>query len=192
MKMGSPPRPRAHTSMATSNVDIATSPPTLRTGAGPGTRGNTLSSGGGGDYNVSSASPIRYQEGIRRNTGATKSAAGTQLNDSIGNLVKVKKKKKKLPNYMKALSSKEPVKVIKREKGALHRAVNEPFEINEVSSFKHLNNTRKIHYPMMLRKYQVDRIDNEDMDDFRKAVELIVEKSVVNSDKYDNLFTESL
>ena len=45
---------------------------------------------------------------------------------------------------------------------------------------------------MMLRKYQVDRIDNEDMDDFRKAVELIVEKSVVNSEKYDNLFTESL
>ena len=74
--------------MATSNVDITTSPPTLRTGAGPGTRGHTLSSGGGGDYNVSSASPIRYQEGIRRNTGATKSAAGTQLNDSIGNLVK--------------------------------------------------------------------------------------------------------
>ena len=45
---------------------------------------------------------------------------------------------------------------------------------------------------MMLRKYQVDRIDNEDMDDFRKAVELIVEKSVVNSEKYDNLFTQSL
>ena len=158
MKMGSPPRARAHTSMATSNVDITTSPPTLRTGAGPGTRGLTLSSGGG-DYNISSASPIRYQEGIRRNTGATKSSAGTQLNDSVGNLDKVKKKKKKLPNYMKALSSKEPVKVIKREKGALHKAVNEPFEITEVSSFKYLNNTRKIHYPMMLRKYQVDRID---------------------------------
>ena len=104
----------------------------------------------------------------------------------------MKKKKKKLPNYMKALSSKEPVKVIKREKGALYKAANEPFEINEVDTFKYLNNTRKIHYPMMLRKYQVDRINNEDMDDFRQAVQLIVKESIVNSDKYDNLFTESL
>ena len=93
---------------------------------------------------------------------------------------------------MKALSSKEPVKVIKREKGGLAKASNEPFEINEVSSFKYVNNTRKIHYPMMLRKYQVERIENEDMDDFRKAVELIVEKSMVHSDKYDDLFTQSL
>ena len=124
--------------------------------------------------------------------GAIKSTIdGAQNNDSNGNLIKVKKKKK-LPNYMKALSSKEPVKVIKREKGGLAKASNEPFEINEVSSFKYVNNTRKIHYPMMLRKYQVERIENEDMDDFRKAVELIVEKSMVHSDKYDDLFTQSL
>ena len=124
--------------------------------------------------------------------GAIKSTIeGAENNDSNGNLIKVKKKKK-LPNYMKALSSKEPVKVIKREKGGLAKASNEPFEINEVSSFKYVNNTRKIHYPMMLRKYQVECIENEDMDDFRKAVELIVEKSMVHSDKYDDLFTQSL
>ena len=62
------------------------------------------------------------------------------------------------------------------------KAVVEPFEITEVSTFKYVNNTRKIHYPMMVKKYQIERIDNMDMDDFRKAVELIVSKSMVNSE----------
>ena len=54
---------------------------------------------------------------------------------------------------MKALSSKEPVKTIIRQKGGLAKVVNEPFEINEVSTFKPVNITRKIHYPMMMKKY---------------------------------------
>ena len=75
---------------------------------------------------------------------------------------------------MKALASKEPVKMIERDKTGLSKVVPEPFEVHEVSTFKPVNNTRKIHYPMMLRKYHVERIENEDMDDFRKAVEIIV------------------
>lgn len=93
---------------------------------------------------------------------------------------------------MKALSSKEPVKVIQRQKGGAFKVVNEPFEACEVSTFKPVNNTRKIHYPMMLRKYHIDRIENEDLDDFRKAVDIIVANSKKDTEKYDELFTQSL
>ena len=91
---------------------------------------------------------------------------------------------------MKALSSKEPPPVLNR--GGASSDANDHLEINEVSTFRYVNNTRKIHYPMMLRKYQIDKISNEDMDDFRKAVEIIVANSKVDSEKYDKLFTQSL
>ena len=51
---------------------------------------------------------------------------------------------------MKQLSSKVPVKTIKR---ATKGVINEPFEIFEVEEFKHMNKTRKIHYPMLAKKY---------------------------------------
>ena len=50
----------------------------------------------------------------------------------------------------------------------------EPFEINEVEAFKPLNKTRQIHYPMMVRKYGLDRIDDSSLDFFRDAMSVIV------------------
>ena len=52
---------------------------------------------------------------------------------------------------MKALKSSVPVKPIPRMKG--RRVVIEKFEIEQPAEFKPLNNTRKVEYPMMLRKY---------------------------------------
>ena len=62
---------------------------------------------------------------------------------------------------MKALSSKEPpVPILNRGGGAsgAAQAASDRLEVNEVSKFRFVNNTRKIHYPMMLRKYQIDSI----------------------------------
>ena len=71
-------------------------------------------------------------------------------------------KPKKLPNYMKALSSKEPAPILNRGDGAVGggggQAASDRLEVGEVSKFRFVNNTRKIHYPMMLRKYQIESI----------------------------------
>ena len=79
---------------------------------------------------------------------------------------------KKLPNYMKNLKSHVPVPTIPR---VVNRAP-EPFEPMPVNEFTWTNDTRKIHYPMMLKKYEIDKIDDRDMDDFRYALSLIVKK----------------
>ena len=73
---------------------------------------------------------------------------------------------------MKQLASKVPVKTIKRTKGI--REAAEPFEINEIEAFKPLNKTRQIHYPMMVKKYGLDRIDDSSLDFFRDAMSQIV------------------
>ena len=51
-----------------------------------------------------------------------------------------------------------------------NKVVNEPFEIEKPNKFKVLNNTRKVHYPMMLQKYHVDKVDDWNIDDFRRAM----------------------
>lgn len=76
---------------------------------------------------------------------------------------------------MKCLSSKEPVKPIKREPKGANRVIVEAFDIPEVEEFRPLNNTRKVHYPMMLEKYQVKK-HREIYDDFREAMSFIVSK----------------
>ena len=66
-----------------------------------------------------------------------------------------------------------PVKIIKPPaKG--QKQVNEPFEPLEVDKFKPMNETRKVHYPLMLQKYKMSNIDDENVDDFRKAMACIV------------------
>ena len=87
-----------------------------------------------------------------------------------------------MPNYMKPLTSKEPVPTIKKPKGF----VVEPFDIQEVQELKPLNKTRKIEYPMMLRRYNVNKIQEWDIDDFRKAMGVIVKKD------NDEIFTHHL
>jgi len=57
-----------------------------------------------------------------------------------------------------------------------NKVVNEPFEIEKPNKFKVLNNTRKVHYPMMLQKYHVDKVDDWNIDDFRRAMQIIVRK----------------
>ena len=74
---------------------------------------------------------------------------------------------------MKRLSSKEPVPTIKRVKGQAVK--NEPFDIPETDEFQPVNKTRKVQYPMVLKRYNVEkRIKEWDMDDFRKAMDYIV------------------
>ena len=46
----------------------------------------------------------------------------------------------------------------------------EQFEPMEVDKFKPLNETRKVHYPLMLQKYKMSNIEDESVDDFRKAM----------------------
>ena len=55
---------------------------------------------------------------------------------------------------MKMLSSKEPVPTIKRNKG--QQIVNEPFDKMETDVFKEVNKTRKVQYPMVMKKYQIN------------------------------------
>ena len=62
-----------------------------------------------------------------------------------------------------------PVKIIKPPvKG--QKQVMEQFEPMEVDKFKPLNETRKVHYPLMLQKYKMSNIEDESVDDFRKAM----------------------
>ena len=87
---------------------------------------------------------------------------------------------------MKALSSKEPVPTIKRNKG--NRVERESFEIEEPEEFKPVNKTRKVQYPMVLRRYNVDnKIKDSDVDDFRRAMSIIVKK-----EDNDDIFTKNL
>ena len=62
-------------------------------------------------------------------------------------------KKKKEPGYMKLLKSKPPVQMIKRVPKGASKVIFEHFDIPEIEEFRPLNNTRKVHYPMMLEKY---------------------------------------
>ena len=87
---------------------------------------------------------------------------------------------------MKRLSSKPPVKTIKR---AAKGVVNEPFERFEVEEFKPVNKTRKIHYPMMLKKYQIERMEDANMDDFRHAMSIIVAGD--NDDLFDRYLAKN-
>ena len=75
---------------------------------------------------------------------------------------------------MKPLSSHVPVPTIQNPKHI--KNVPEPFEAMEINEFKFVNNTRKIHYPLMLKKYEMNRIDDSNVDDFRNAIKLIVKK----------------
>ena len=53
----------------------------------------------------------------------------------------------------------------------------EPFDIELPNEFKPLNKTRKVQYPMVLKRYQVERnIKDYDLDDFRQAMDYIVFK----------------
>ena len=93
---------------------------------------------------------------------------------------------------MKLLSSKEVVPTIKKViKGERH--INEPFDIEEPGEFKPVNKTRKVQYPMVLRRYQValgknkDEVQEWDIDDFRLAMKVIVKKG-----DNDDIFTKNL
>ena len=83
---------------------------------------------------------------------------------------------------MKPLTSKESVPTIKRSKGFVVKT----FEIQEVEELKPLNKTRKIEYPSMLRRYNVEQIQEWDIDDFRKAMGVIVKKD------NDEIFSQHL
>ena len=92
---------------------------------------------------------------------------------------------------MKALKSYVPVKPIPRTKG--RGVIVEQFDIQKPSDFKPLNNTRKVEYPMMLRKYlngdieKIKKIQEVDLDDFRGAMQKIVKDS-----DNDDIFSEAL
>lgn len=86
---------------------------------------------------------------------------------------------------MKALVSKPAPIPVKREPKGAANVVIEPFDIPEVDEFRPLNNTRKVHYPMMLAKYQIKQ-QKEVYDDFRMAM-----YDIVNMDN-DELFSENL
>ena len=76
--------------------------------------------------------------------------------------------------------------IIKRTKG--HRVALEPFDIEEPDEFRPVNKTRKVQYPMVLRRYQVERnIKDVDLDDFRLAMDHIVKKK-----DNDEIFTKNL
>ena len=90
---------------------------------------------------------------------------------------------------MKLLSSKEPVATIKRTKG-LH-VPNEPFDKLEVETFREVNKTRKVQYPMVMKKY-LDKeamldIKEWDVDDFRYTM-----RKIVNNHGNDETFTKIL
>ena len=87
---------------------------------------------------------------------------------------------------MKGVASRPPVPIIKRTKG--HMVTNEPLEIEEPDEFRPVNKTRKVQYPMVLRRYQVERnIKDIDLDDFRLAMDHIVKKK-----DNDEIFTKNL
>jgi hypothetical protein len=88
---------------------------------------------------------------------------------------------------MKLLSSKAPVQMIKRIPKGASKVHFEPFDIPEIEEFRPLNNTRKVHYPMMLEKYQVFKYDESNYDDFRHAI-----RDIVKTKDNDNLFSENL
>ena len=65
---------------------------------------------------------------------------------------------------------------------------NEPFDIEEPDEFRPVNKTRKVQYPMVLRRYQVERnIKDIDLDDFRLAMDHIVKRK-----DNDEIFSKNL
>ena len=66
------------------------------------------------------------------------------------------------------------------------RVIVEPFDIQLPKEFKESNNTRKVHYPMMLKKYNHEKIQAWDLHDFRRAMLQIVRKD------NDDMFSENL
>lgn len=87
---------------------------------------------------------------------------------------------------MKNLSSRQPVPIIKRTKG--NQVEVEHFDIVEPEKFKPINKTRKVQYPMVLKRYQVEKsIKDYDLDDFRQAMDFIVFKK-----DNDEIFSKNL
>jgi len=77
--------------------------------------------------------------------------------------------------------------MIKRIPKGASKVIVEPFDIPEIEEFRPLNNTRKVHYPMMLEKYQVLKYDERNYDDFRHAI-----RDIVKTKDNDNLFSLNL
>ena len=50
------------------------------------------------------------------------------------------------------------------------KVVVEPFDIQAPKEFNEINNTRKVHYPMMLTKYNCEKVSPWNLHDFRKAM----------------------
>lgn len=55
-----------------------------------------------------------------------------------------------------------------------NKVIVEPFDIQPPKEFKEINNTRKVHYPMMLQKYNCEKVMPWNLDDFRYAMLMIV------------------
>ena len=87
---------------------------------------------------------------------------------------------------MKALSSKEPVIPIKKKVKGESKIIVEKFDMPEIEEFKPLNNTRKVHYPMMIKKYKIEKdVDEQHFDDFRMAMNVIIKND--NDELFQNL-----
>ena len=67
-----------------------------------------------------------------------------------------------------------------------NKVIVEPFEIEPCKQFVEMNNTRKVDYPMMLQKYNIQNVQAWELHDFRKAMLKIVKKD------NDDLFNEHL
>ena len=125
--------------------------------------------------------PWKLQSQINSDTADKKSQPG-----NASPSVSTKKKKKQEPGYMKKLNSKQPAPILKRTKG--NQVEVEPFDIIQPEELKPMNKTRKVQYPMVLKRYQVEKnIKDYELDDFRQVMDYIVFKK-----DNDEIFSNNL
>ena len=87
---------------------------------------------------------------------------------------------------MKKLKTRQPAPIIKRAKG--NQVEVEPFDIVQPDELKPINKTRKVQYPMVLKRYQVEKnIKDYELDDFRQVMDYIVQKK-----DNDEIFSNNL
>ena len=87
---------------------------------------------------------------------------GSGSNERMQDMMRNKQKRKKRRNTYH-----------KPDRGG-NKVIVEPFDIQPPKEFKEINNTRKVHYPMMLQKYNCEKVMPWNLDDFRYAMLMIV------------------
>lgn len=75
---------------------------------------------------------------------------------------------------------------VQQKERAGTKVIVEPFDIQLPKEFKECNNTRKVDYPMMLKKFNHEKIEAYDFHDFRRAMIQIVRMD------NDEMFTDFL